>query len=294
MSKSPFDLENTEEFKRWRDKKLENYPVSINNIIVEIKDPLSLTDSEKSQLHLIISKTNSVIYTSKRELNDGNDILALGRQLGLMTVDRNPLSGEDAVSVITDKTSLLEELKAGEYIPYTSKAIQWHTDGYYNPPNEQIHGFILHCIQNAADGGENEFIDNEIVYLLLRERSSDFIKVLMEEDTFVIPANDDKKVTTRPESIGPVFSYSDKYGLHTRYTARKKNIYWQESDSTKVALFELETIINSQSKYHFYSKLEKSQGIITNNSLHRRNAFKDSELNPRRMFRARYIDRVKK
>jgi alpha-ketoglutarate-dependent taurine dioxygenase len=63
-----------------------------------------------------------------------------------------------------------------EFIPYTDKPIRWHTDGYYNIPERTVRGMVLHCVQSAASGGENQLLDHEIAYILLRDENPDFIR----------------------------------------------------------------------------------------------------------------------
>ena len=55
-----------------------------------------------------------------------------------------------------------------EFIPYTDRALNWHTDGYYYPASRRIRTFILHCLEPAASGGVNRLLDHEIAYSLLR------------------------------------------------------------------------------------------------------------------------------
>lgn len=286
MSPSPFALQNEDLFKRWRDIKFRNYPSTFDEISISIKNPLELSRLEKNEITRIVKKTGLVHYTSDYAM-DPSSIIRFGEQIGLKRINKNPFSDEEAVSCITDKSQ--EGKTRGEYIPYTNKAIQWHTDGYYNPPEEQINGFILHCVQKAAVGGENDIMDPEIIYALLRDRNKDALAVLMQNDVLFIPANEDKTVTGRPDSIGPVFSVANG-NLHMRYTARKTNIHWKEDSLWAVEI--LQQAIDGGSEYYFSATLENGQGILTNNSLHRRGAFQDTPHSNRLMYRARYYDRI--
>ena len=54
----------------------------------------------------------------------------LGAQLGLHRLDANWLADEDGVSRIA--VSQAHDGRGG-FIPYTDRAIRWHTDGYYHP-----------------------------------------------------------------------------------------------------------------------------------------------------------------
>ena len=60
----------------------------------------------------------------------------------------------------------------------TSRAIRWHTDGYYNPPERQIRAMILHCVRTAASGGENRVFDHELAYLALRDAERQVHQIL--------------------------------------------------------------------------------------------------------------------
>jgi hypothetical protein len=41
-----------------------------------------------------------------------------------------------------------------------------------------VRGLILHCVQSAATGGENQLLDHEIAYILLRDENPDHIRAL--------------------------------------------------------------------------------------------------------------------
>jgi hypothetical protein len=66
----------------------------------------------------------------------------------------------------------------GDFIPYTHKPINWHTDGYYNTLDRRILGMTLHCAQDAEAGGENALLDHEIAYIQLRDANPDYIAAL--------------------------------------------------------------------------------------------------------------------
>ena len=58
----------------------------------------------------------------------------LGAQLGLHRLDANWLADEDGISRITVAAQRATRRRpAAAYIPYTDRAIKWHTDGYYHP-----------------------------------------------------------------------------------------------------------------------------------------------------------------
>ena len=59
---SPFDLNNTESYLRWRERKLEAAQTSINELVVEVRDPRALTASEHSALADRVRRCNMAIY----------------------------------------------------------------------------------------------------------------------------------------------------------------------------------------------------------------------------------------
>jgi hypothetical protein len=52
-----------------------------------------------------------------------------------------------------------------EFIPYTDKAIGWHTDGYYNAVDHRVRAFSLFCVLPAATGGVNQWIESSCVLI---------------------------------------------------------------------------------------------------------------------------------
>jgi hypothetical protein len=60
---SPFLLENRDHYRYWRDKKLQNYPTSVSDLLVEIDDPSRLTHSEYEAL---LSRCRKAIWPCTR------------------------------------------------------------------------------------------------------------------------------------------------------------------------------------------------------------------------------------
>ena len=79
-----------------------------------------------------------------------------------------------------------------QYIPYTNKALSWHTDGYYNVLDKQIFGIIMHCVRPAAEGGVNSLLNPENVYIALRDENPAYIEALMHPEAMTIPDNIEK------------------------------------------------------------------------------------------------------
>jgi len=225
---------------------------------------------------------NMVIYRCAIDDEPKQSVLALARQLGLQQPDANICADEDRVSAIEDSND-----KSSHYIPYTNKALNWHTDGYYNAEQQRIHAFLMHCVRPARSGGENTYLDPEIVYILLRDENPDYISALMQDDVMTIPANE---LDSREEQTGPVF-YLDSLGhLCMRYTARQRSIKWKKDKQVESALACL-TEIMQHNPYMFSYRLNAKEGVICNNVLHKRTAFEDGSAK-RLLYRGRFYNRV--
>lgn len=287
---SPFFLENNDLYQRWRDQKLTGYPDNIENLIVEINDPRSLTLKEFNALQQSCIKTNMAIYVSKTGTDPDPDIpLSMGRAFGLEDLNKNWLADETGLTSLKVVNQGIRQ----QYIPYTNKAINWHTDGYYNTADKQIYALLLHVVQQAATGGENSLMDHEIAYLLLRERNPEYIHALMQPNALTIPARiDEGGSVVRKEESGPVFSVTPGGNLHMRYTIRVNNVIWANDPVTEEALAYLAKILYRDSKYIFSGRLEAGMGLVSNNVLHDRAAFIDDAEHQRHYYRARYFNRL--
>jgi hypothetical protein len=289
-----FDLGNDRAYAAWREQKLENFPSSLDELLVEVKDPHSLSAEEIRAIQQACSRANMAIYTpgSSDLINgSGKSIVSdLGSHFGLTQLDSNLYADDDGISAL----QVSDEKRQFEYIPYSNRGISWHTDGYYNPPNRKIRAMVLHCVRPASRGGENTLMDHEIVYLLMRDENPLYIEALMQPDVMTIPANIENGVEIRPEQTGAVFSLDEATGrLHMRYTARTRSIEWKQDEMTLAAVKYLEELLASDSPYIFHHRLTAGQGVICNNVLHTRTAFEDEEGSPGRLiYRARYYDRV--
>ncbi len=287
---SPFLLENESAYRRWRSRKLQDYPTDVAELIVEVGDPRKPTQAEYEAILQLCRKTNMAIYAGRTGADPDKDIpRLLGQRLGLERLDCNILADDDGL------TSLKVEEGASRqgYIPYTNRPIKWHTDGYYNSPDRQIRGMLLHCVHSAAEGGGNALLDHEIAYLLMRDENPDYIRALMQPDAMTIPARVEEGGVARPDAVGPVFSlYPDTGDLHMRYTARTRSIAWKQDAATLAAVAFLEKLLDSDLPYIYRSRLEPGMGLICNNVLHDREGFKDDESYHRLLYRARYYDRI--
>ncbi len=289
MTGNPFALDDKAAYERWRDRKLAEAPASAGELIVEVGDPRALSTAEHAALMARVRRCNMAIYAGAM-LDEDTDIpRRLGEQFGLSRLDANWLAGEDGISEIR----VFNDGTQTHYIPYTDRPIKWHTDGYYNSPEWQIRGMVLHCVRRAASGGENRLMDHEMAYLLLREESPEHIHALMQADAMIIPERVDEKDGVRPAQGGPVFSLDGGGNLHMRYTARTRSIAWKQDAATRAAVAALERLLNQENMPHiFQAQLEPGMGLLCNNVLHDRAAFSDDPARPRLLYRARYLDRI--
>ncbi len=288
---TPFNLDNNEHYLHWRALKLESAPRELGDLVVEIDNPKHLSVSEHEAILRCIRKANMVIYAGKTGDDPDKEIpQALGHQFGLHRLNYNWLADEDGITSLTVK----DEGAHPAYIPYTDRPIHWHTDGYYNPLHEQVHGLLLHCVHSAARGGENALMDHEMAYIHLRDTNPTYISALMQHDAMTIPPGTDMHGNRREATIGPVFSIDETSGLlHMRYTARRHNIRWKDDKATLDAVTALESLLNSDSEFIFRARLEPGMGLVSNNVLHDRTGFEDLQGQPRRLlYRARYFDRI--
>lgn len=286
---SPFFLENNGLYQAWRDSKLKSYPQDIGDIVVQIKNPRKLTKTEHEALLQRCRKSNMAIYASNTGIDPDPEIpLSIGRQFGLRGLNTNWLADETGLTSLT----VVDEGIRRHYIPYTNRAINWHTDGYYNTAQQQIQALNLHVVQRAASGGENALLDHEIAYILLRDKNPEYIRALMGSKVMTIPARIDEGKTARKEESGPVFTVTPTGDLHMRYTIRVNNVIWAEDALTQEALSFLKQILESDSPYIFRGLLEPGMGLISNNVMHDRAAFSDDAIRKRHYYRARYFDRL--
>ena len=114
------------------------------------------------------------------------EFLALNRQLGLNAIHANLSADSDAV---TSLRVVDANEKSSRYIPFTNRALNWHTDGYYNSPESLIRAFSLYCVQPAISGGETSLLDHEMIYMALRDMDYALVEGLMDAEVMTIPAN---------------------------------------------------------------------------------------------------------
>jgi len=293
VPESPFLLENESAYQHWRKTKLERYSQTNPNSVIRITDPASLSPKTMGEIALQLETFNFAFYeieTAVAEFST-DDFLAFGRQLGLHRIDTNPGAETNGVTLLS---AVDPADQRSRYIPYTNRALNWHTDGYYNPTGSRIDAFSLHCVNQAGQGGDNFMLDHEMVYMQIRDTDANLLVALMDEGILVIPANIRNKRVVRQAESGPVFNVDGLTGrLNMRYSARPQNIGWKTDKLSRRAVNRVREILMDNENITRL-KLKSGQGIVCNNVLHGRRAFIDNPASEssRLYYRARYYDAI--
>ncbi len=280
---------NEASYQVWRDAKLNSCPQSTDELFVEIGGLVDVGVAEKAAIMASCRRSNMAIYKCRDDFVDRAAVRAFASNFGLQRLDHHLCANEDGVSELSVAS---RGIRTG-YVPYSSRSLSWHTDGYYNDPSRQVHAVVLHCASPAASGGENALFDPEIAYIRLRDENPGFITALEHPQCMTIPANSDAQGEIRPAVCGPVFSRDLRSGaIHMRFSARKKNIQWRDDEITNAARDFLSKILADENGMVLRYRLQAGEGLISNNVLHNRTAFEDRPGHGRLIYRARFYDRM--
>lgn len=282
-------LTKLDEYKYWRDEKLAHAPTQLEACIVAINNPCKLSKIEQNKIRSLCQTGNFALFEIKPCADYDNAIISINTQLGLVDFDQHLYAKSQGLAHLT-QTNNKHQVK---FIPYTNKNLGWHTDGYYNPPEQRIRAFSLFCVCPASVGGENQWIDPQMVYLLLREKNPDLAQALIHPEAMCIPEHKVNGKIRRVASIGAIFFVDEISGaLSMRYTQRKKHIEFLDSLEIKQAVEHLDNLLNSTTDYHFSYLMSAGQGLLCNNILHKRTSFSDNEDKPRLLLRGRYFNQI--
>jgi hypothetical protein len=297
LENSPFLLENESEYQIWRKIKLSRCQrgnptrvISVPASSTSLKKPDTSFDCISEQINTF----NFAIFQidSLDELWPTESFLEFGRKFGLNRLDYNHGAEDNGVTLLS---ALDSSDRRSRYIPYTNRALNWHTDGYYNNIGASIEAFTLFCSHQADQGGSNFLLDYELLYIQLRDTAPRLLNALMQPDIMVIPANIENNCVIRPAESGPVFSVDRVDGhLNMRFSARPQNIGWKSDELSEQAInLVRELLIDNENAIELL--LEPGQGVICNNVLHGRTSYTDEQPSEkaRLYFRARYYDRIK-
>ncbi len=294
------DLNDNKAYQHWVDYKKAAYEKRAADnfqLLVDLYADGNIPDHSLSIIKQQINDFNFVLYRLTGEVHDHlAAVKGIGPQIGLKELDKNLCAREDRVT----KLMVTEQGRGNLYIPYSNKAIGWHTDGYYNPIHQRVLALVLHCEHPSEQGGVNDLLDHDMVYIHLRNENPQFIEALSHPEVMCIPENIENGVKVRPQTCSAVFMSEPLSQKNTqdpvlamRFSKRKRNIIWSEDTLTQEALACLFEFLDSKSPYHVSYRLNSGEGVICNNILHTRSSFTDSEQNTRIYYRARYYNRIK-
>ncbi len=284
MSESPFDLDSPRAYRAWRGARLRRLEGGAEWRGTPF-DPAAPA-AALERLAGTLARANVAGYSSAAAFDPGT-LLALCAGLGLRRLDAHYLAGADGVATLSDRP----QARAEGLIPYSPRALNWHTDGYYHDPSRPVRAFALHCVRPAASGGENRLLDHELAYLLLRDREPRWIAALSRPDVLGIPAHVVDGRERRPAVRGPVFAVLADGRLHMRYTERTRNVAWSADPAVTEARACLAETLRGDHPYVLSHRLQAGEGIVAANVLHCRTAFADPPgVAGRTLYRARFLD----
>jgi len=288
------DLETDSGYREWRDAKLSQAQAALNLGPVEIKTLADPSESERSELMLRCRNTNFAWYTSPDLHSDSEkrriSLKSFSSTFGLTIAEAHRSAKDQGIVALR----VTQDRNQAGFIPYTNRAMNWHTDGYYNAPENRISAFVLHCVEQAASGGTNDLLDQEIIYIRLRDHDPAFLAALMHPQAMTIPENTEADGSVRPVSVGPVFYPDPGTGrMQMRYTARTRSIAWREDETTLLAERWLRDHLSQGDPLALHVRLEAGQGVLNNNALHNRTGFDNAQDGGTRLiYRIRFSNRV--
>ena len=274
---------------RWCDARREAHSAGGARRWIEIENPSRLRPVERDAIASQCARFNLALYRFSRGEGDAEALSAFASAMGLRR--RDLTLGADRHGIASVRAA--RNPRGPEMIPFTSRALNWHTDGYYNTPGQSVHAVVMHCASPAASGGETALLDPDLVYAAMHGQDPDLVGALAHPGAMTIPAHEADGEVLRPERTGPVFRFVGAPArLHMRYTMRTRSIRWRPTPDTARAVAALEAAVASLSAHHVQVRLEAGEGVICNNVLHRRSAFVDAGGSRRTLLRIRSFDRI--
>ena len=144
---------------RWCDTRREAYAAGDPWPWIEIEDPYRLRSTEREAITSQCARFNLALYRFARGKTDTDALSAFASAMGLERRDRTLGADDRGIA----RVQVVPHTRWAEMIPFTARALNWHTDGYYNAPNQSVRGVVMHCAHPAASGGENALLDPDLV-----------------------------------------------------------------------------------------------------------------------------------
>lgn len=289
---NPFDLDDKAAYGTWREQRLAAAERRAREAPIVIADLAAPSAAERAALLAACADTNMALYSAPSLGADAARtriaLAGFARHMGLTRFEEHRSAAADGIVAIEVTET---QGKAG-FIPYSDRAINWHTDGYYayRAPDRMIRAMVLHCVRNASAGGENAFLDHAIAYIRLRDTDPALVAALMHDQAMTIPGFDDESGSSHGDVVGPVFVVTGGV-LAMRYTIRKRNVIWRDDPVLDAARARLAEILADDPLVR-RARLEPGEGILCNNVLHDRAGFTNNGADGRLLFRIRSYDAV--
>lgn len=279
-----FNLESDQDYLPWRDEKLAAYPRNVGDLVVELGDMTAITNTEKARIMDLVERANMCVYTAGSAELSMDSVLKLGAQLGISQTDKSTRHSNS--DELTDSGIL------NRAIPFTTRHVRWHTDATYYGSNRTIQALFLLCKRPAAEGGNNKLLDHELLYILMREKDPQALKILMGNNCFKY--RNPKTGEISQELGGKVFWCNNDGQLNHRFSFRKIDMAWSEDSEVIAARDILESLLLNESEHVIEGRLESGLGLISNNVSHTREKLVDCDDKDckRLLFRTRFYDRV--
>jgi alpha-ketoglutarate-dependent taurine dioxygenase len=271
------------EYGAWRRRKLAL--AAQRPEFIEIADLAQPSPGEVAALKAACDSGNMAFFRAAPAGDDSRTARALSqfvRQMGLRQFEQHRSATAEGVVPI----EVSQQSGRAGFIPYSDKALNWHTDGYYayRSPQSMIRSMALYCVRSAAEGGENEFLDPDIAYIRLRDADPRFVEALSHPQALTIP-DFGEEGGGHGAVTGPVF-VSAEGRLSMRYTIRKRHVVWRDDPLLDAARDKLGDVLASDPAI-VRARLSPGEGILCNNVLHNRSAFHDRDGQGRLMLRVR-------
>ncbi|MCA0869233.1 TauD/TfdA family dioxygenase [Seohaeicola saemankumensis] len=290
------DLGNSRAYAEWRTAKMAAARAVRDLAPVAIDDLANPSEAARDALIERCELVNYAVYDSPPVPQDNPATAARLRRFAqafaLKIAESHRSAGDYGIVALSPSD---QPGKRG-YIPYSTRGMNWHTDGYYNPPDQRISAFVLHCVRAAPVGGVNQLLDPELLYIRLRDHHLDWLRALLHPQAMSIPENREADGTLRPVSVGPVFYPDPETGrMQMRYTARTRSIDWRNDPDTRAAEAFLRDYLARGDPLATDLHLAPGQGVLNNNVLHNRTPFEPGRNGDSRLiYRVRFHNRVKR
>ena len=148
------------------------------------------------------ARFNLALYRFAQGRSDPGALSAFASAMGLRRRDLR--LGADHRGVTTVRVE--RDRHGPKMIPFTPRALNWHTDGYYNAPERSVRGVVMHCAAPAASGGENALLDPDLVFAAMHGQDPALVEALAHPGAMTIPAH--MKPTERWHGLNAPDPYS--------------------------------------------------------------------------------------